>query len=39
MTSVKGAVNEATQTRVVEWIALGFGGDADQTGALATLAM
>ena len=60
MTSVKGAVNEATQTRVVEWIAragypvsgllhlliaylivriaLGFGGDADQTGALATLA-
>ena len=60
MTSVKGAVNEATQTRAVEWIAragypvngilhlliaylivriaLGFGGDADQTGALATLA-
>ncbi len=58
--SVKGAVNEATQTRAVEWIAragypvsgilhlliaylivriaLGFGGDADQTGALATLA-
>jgi hypothetical protein len=58
--SVKGAANEATQTRVVEWIAragypisgilhlliaylivriaLGFGGDADQTGALATLA-
>lgn len=60
MTSVKGAVNGATQTRVVEWIAragypvsgvlhllisylivrvaLGLGGDADQTGALATLA-
>jgi len=60
MASVKGAVNEATQTRGVEWIAragypvsgllhllvaylivriaLGFGGDADQTGALATLA-
>lgn len=60
MTSVKGAVNEVTQTRVVEWIAragypisgllhmliayvivriaLGFGGEADQTGALATLA-
>jgi uncharacterized membrane protein len=60
MTSVKGAVNEATQTRAVEWIAragypvsgilhlliaylivriaLGFGGDADQTSALATLA-
>ena len=59
MTSVKGAVNEATQTRVIEWIAragypvsgllhlliaylivriaLGFGGEADQTGALATL--
>jgi hypothetical protein len=57
---VKGAVNDATQSRVVEWIAragypisgvlhlliaylivriaLGFGGDADQTGALATLA-
>lgn len=57
---VKGAVNEATQTRAVEWIAragypvsgllhlliayiivriaLGFGGDADQTGALAALA-
>lgn len=57
---VKGAVNEATQTRFVEWIAragypvsgilhlliayiivriaLGFGGEADQTGALATLA-
>jgi hypothetical protein len=60
MTSVKGAVNEAIQTRVVEWIAragypvsgllhlliaylivriaLGFGGEADQTGALETLA-
>jgi len=60
MASVKGAVNEATQTRAVEWfaragypvsgvlhllvayvivrIALGFGGEADQTGALATLA-
>ncbi|MDG5481328.1 DUF1206 domain-containing protein [Mycolicibacterium gadium] len=56
---VKGAVNEATQTRAVEWlaragypvsgvlhlliaylivrVALGFGGDADQVGALATL--
>ena len=58
--SVKGAVNEATQSRVVQWvaragypisgvlhlliaytivrIALGFGGNADQAGALATLA-
>ena len=58
--SVKGAVNEATQTHAVEWIAragypvsgtlhllvaylivriaLGSEGDADQTGALATLA-
>jgi hypothetical protein len=57
---VKGAVNGATQSRVVEWtaragypisgvlhlliaylivrIALGFGGDVDQTGALSTLA-
>jgi hypothetical protein len=59
-TSVKGAVNDATQSPVVECIAragypisgvlhlliaytivriaLGFGGEADQTGALATLA-
>jgi uncharacterized membrane protein len=58
--NAKGAVNEATQSRVVEWtaragypisgvlhlliaylivrIALGFGGAADQAGALATLA-
>jgi hypothetical protein len=58
--SVKGAVNDATQSRVVQAvaragypvsgllhlliaylivrIALGFGGEADQTGALATLA-
>lgn len=60
MASVKGAVNEATQTRAVEWIARagypvsgvlhllvayiivriasGLGGEADQAGALATLA-
>jgi hypothetical protein len=58
--SVKGAVNEATESRVVQHvaragypisevlhlliaytivrIALGFGGNADQAGALATLA-
>ncbi len=58
--SVKGAVNEATENRIVQFvaragypisgilhlliaytivrIALGFGGNADQTGALATLA-
>lgn len=56
----KGAVNQATESRTVEWIAragypisgllhllmayiivriaFGFGGEADQTGALATLA-